>query len=186
MKPNLAILMFAITLTPQLLLSQEISVISDGFTGKELIKDLKKNGFTISNYTLPIINSCDFNQEAGNLYKLVIIKGNEIPLDTNKAAYQNIEKIRKFAESKGYTSPPIEVAPLLRKKISNEEMKKMGFNNLIIMHDPIKDTDGFRVLFIIDCDGYILHCFCYKTTPFSMAQREGVGFVFLDSSTYLK
>ncbi|MFA5000824.1 MAG: hypothetical protein WC531_01170 [Candidatus Paceibacterota bacterium] len=47
------------------------------------------------------------------------------------------------AEGRGWTKPNAEVACLIRKNFSNEEIEAMGLTWIITMHEPIKDSDGF-------------------------------------------
>jgi len=132
----------------------------------------------MSNIMLPILNYYDFlgTSLKGDIHKLVIIRGSEIPIDTNKPRSQCIEKIKEFGESKGYTNTTIEVAELLRKNITSEELKKMGYTNLIVIHNPIQDSDGTRLLFGMDDENNFYCCLCYGGLLFQDLQK--IGFVF--------
>ncbi|MDO8594303.1 MAG: hypothetical protein Q7R93_02190 [bacterium] len=47
------------------------------------------------------------------------------------------ERIRNEATRRGYRTPPLEMAPLLRASISDEEIAQMGVSGLTVMCDPV-------------------------------------------------
>lgn len=61
--------------------------------------------------------------------------------------------------SNGMTGPdsrkleklPVEVACLIRKMFSDEELKAMGLWRIVVFHDPIKDSGGAPVLLAACC-----------------------------------
>ncbi len=151
-----------------------LEVVSDGRNGEQFIASLKEKGFRIGDYAMQVLRKKDFIPTKGTKYKPVVIFGKEIEEDSERTT----ENIRKIAKDRGYITPPAELAPLLREKISDKEIEEMGVWALIVMHEPIKDSGGNPKLLLLDRrdDGQWLDtCNDY---PGRRWDRED-GFVFL-------
>lgn len=112
-------------------------VTSDGTTGKKWIKRLQEKDYRVSDWARDVLRKKAFVATNGKTYKPVVIFGHEFEDDD-----RTTENIRKEAERRGYITPPAELAPNLREKVSDEEMGEMDVWALIVMHEPIKDSDG--------------------------------------------
>ena len=74
----------------------------------------------------------------GVIYQPVVIKGTEFPEDPSEA------EVAAVAIGLNCQIPPIEVASLLSESLSGEDLKKMGVEWLVVMHEPIviEKNDG--------------------------------------------
>jgi len=63
----------------------------------------------------------------------------EIERDTDRTT-ENLRK--RGIEKYGYGKPLAGVAPRIRKSVTDEMMKKMGFWYIVIPHVPIRDSAG--------------------------------------------
>ena len=123
-------------------------VTSDGRTGKKFVKSLEKAGYRVGNHAKDVMGKPAFVSTTGIVYKPVVILGEQF--EDNKRITSNI---RKFAEERKFITPPTGLAPLLREAISDEEIERMGLSALIVMHEPITDSDGYPNLLLVYRDG---------------------------------
>lgn len=114
-----------------------IEVTSNGITGESWITRLEKARYRVGDYSKQLLRGKKFVATNGVTYKLVVIKGEEFE-DENRIT----SKIRKEALRRGYLTPSLEMAPLLREALSDEELEMMGLVYLVVMHEPISDSDG--------------------------------------------
>ncbi|MFA6476530.1 MAG: hypothetical protein WCV68_03920 [Candidatus Paceibacterota bacterium] len=112
-----------------------LTVTSDGTTGEDWIKILGEEN--LSKYVKDVLRSEDFQPTTGVVYEIAILKG-LLFNDSDRIT----SKIRANAEGRGWTKPNAEVACLIRKNFSNEEIEAMGLTWIITMHEPIKDSVG--------------------------------------------
>ena len=154
-------------------------VTSDGRNGHQFIEVGEHNGLRFDDWAK---NAMTVGRDAkGNLivtgssgvvYKPVVIKGGEF--EDNERVTSNI---RKVAEAQKLVTPPWWLAPLLREKVSDSEILAMGLDWLIVMHEPITDSDGDPSLLGLLRDV----CRCLSASygyPAGRWNRRG-GFVFL-------
>lgn len=154
------------------------SITSVGKTGEEWITRLESNGFRVGDYAKKLLRNAAVTTTTGTVYDLVVIKGEEFPTD---AARTN-EAIRALAKSRGYLTPPIEVAPLLRESITDKEIEEMGLYALIVMHEPVADADGGLRLLGVDRRDGGRWLFAFFGSPQCLWFRDD-GFVFLAPRT---
>ena len=121
------------------------TVTSDGTTGEEWITRLEGKSLCISHYAESVLRSKDFKSTSGITYEIAVLKG-EIFSDNERIT----KNIRKEAKNRKLLTPNAEVACLIRKNFSNKELKAMGLYWIVVMHEPIKDSDG---------DPMLLHAF---------------------------
>ncbi|MFA6300840.1 MAG: hypothetical protein WC609_00650 [Candidatus Paceibacterota bacterium] len=114
-----------------------LSVTSDGTTGPEWTKRLEKKGYRLGDYAKQILCSKDFKPTKDVTTKIAILKGTLFS-DEDRIT----EKIRTEAAKRNLTKPNAEVACLIRENFSDEELEAMGLIWVVIMHEPIKDSDG--------------------------------------------
>jgi hypothetical protein len=79
---------------------------------------------------------------AGQEYVAVILPGNCI----NESA-RTMVRLHAEASRFSYRKPIAGVISFLHEAISAEALKEMGFDTLIVMHDPIEDTAGNKSMF---------------------------------------
>jgi len=122
-----------------------LTVTSDGTTGEDWITCLGENN--LSKYAKDVLRSKDFQPTTGVVYEIAILKG-MLFNDSDRIT----SKIRANAEGRGWAKPHAEVACLIRKNFTNEEIEAMGLIWIITMHEPIKDSDGSPNLLSADRD----------------------------------
>ncbi len=113
------------------------TVTSDGRTGEEFIRDFKRNDYRVGDYASDVMRKPAFVATNDKTYRLGLIKGEEF-----SDAERSTKNICAEAARRGWLTPPAEVAPLLRETVSDEEIKHLGLWWLVVMHEPIIDSDG--------------------------------------------
>jgi len=113
------------------------TVTSDGTGGPQWIERLERQGFHIGSYGKNVLLSPDFKTTSGVATEVAVFKGSLFEDDERITG-----KIRAEAERRKFEKPNAEVACLIREKFSDEEIKVMGLWWIVIMHEPIKDSDG--------------------------------------------
>lgn len=113
-------------------------VTSDGTTGEQWITRLKSSIFCLDDRTKNVLLSKNFEPiSSGVTYKIAVLKG-EIFSDNKRIT----ENIREDARNRGFVTPNPEIACLIREKFSDEELEDMGLIWIVVMHNPIEDSDG--------------------------------------------
>lgn len=111
------------------------TVTSDGTTGPQWIKRLKKGGFRVSDYAEQLLNKMSTTD--GVTTNVSVLTGELFSYND-----RTISKIRAEAESRGLTKPSPEVACLIREKFTDKELEEMGIWSMVAMHEPITDAVG--------------------------------------------
>lgn len=114
-----------------------LSVTSDGTTGEEWIKRLEGEGFRVGEYAKSVLRSDDFKPTSGVMTEIAVLKGMRFE-DNDRIT----KKIRVEANKRKLEKPNAEVACLIRVNFSDEEIAAMGLIWIVVMHDPINDSDG--------------------------------------------
>ena len=114
-----------------------LSVTSDGTTGPEWIERLEKKGYRVGDYAKSLLRSDDFKPTNGITTEVAVLKG--MLFENNDRI---TKKIRAEAEIRKLTNPNAEVVYLIRENFSDEEIEAMGLVWIVVMHEPIKDSDG--------------------------------------------
>jgi len=111
------------------------TVTSDGTTGPQWIKRLKKGGFRVSDYAEQLLNKMSTTD--GVTTDVSVLTG-ELFSDDDRTT----SKIRAEAESRGLTEPNPEIACLIREKFTDKELEEIGIWAMVAMHEPINDAGG--------------------------------------------
>ena len=148
------------------------SVTSNGFTGQQWIDHLEAKGIQLSGYSKDVLLSKEFKPTNGVTYNVAVLKG-ELFVDDDRIT----SKIRVEAERRKLTTPPAELACLIRNMFTDEELKAMGLYWVVAMHEPIEDSGGVPSLLSADRRrGGWLHAYRgYSADEWSRAH----GFAFL-------
>jgi hypothetical protein len=117
------------------------SVVSNNASGKKWIARLKQAGFFIHDEGLLL--SKNFKATKGVTYNVVIYKGKL--WSKNDRTSDNIKSRAAYA-SLAY--PSLEIACLIREKISDKEIDAMGLSSIVIMHEPIKASKDMLYLVV--------------------------------------
>ncbi|MDD5566642.1 MAG: hypothetical protein PHH01_00405 [Patescibacteria group bacterium] len=150
-----------------------IVITTNGRNGEQLIFDLRRQGNTIGRYAEGILYSTLLIVSNGKMYTLVIIPGDGF-VDSQRTN----QNIRAAAVARSYQTPPMELAPYLREKFSDEDLEQMGVRALILMHEPVAGLGGPREVLGVRrhvCSDGLLS---YPGRPNHKWPR-GIGFVFL-------
>ncbi len=144
------------------------SVTSDGTTGPEWLRRITAKGHKITLWASNILTSKDFKPTNGVTTDLAII------LDSFfKNIKRNVKNIRAEGDKREYCAPNVEVACLLLDKYSDVELKVIGVDRIVVMHDSINDQDGHPSLLYVAGD--FLGTF-YDTTDGIFISNSGFAF----------
>ncbi|BFD25164.1 MAG: hypothetical protein JST_000488 [Candidatus Parcubacteria bacterium] len=136
------------------------------------IDRLEKNGYGLSSTARDIFIAARNEESSSELMGITILK--------NKKG--RLAEIREEAKARGLLSATVEVAALLRERISDHDLRDMKLDRLIIMHSAYVDRYGVRHLLCIRRD---VHSFAYKTIGTFIEKEEvsifskRTGYVFL-------
>lgn len=121
---------------------------TDGTTGPQWIDRLEKKGFRLSKWAKDVLNSKDFKPTKGIVNEIAVLKGMLFG-DNNRIT----KKIRAEAEKRKLITPNAEVACMIREMFTDKEIEEMGLIWIIVMHEPINDSDGDPRLLYVNRDG---------------------------------
>src|SRR3989338_2547198 len=113
------------------------SVISDSTTGEDWINRLESKGFCEGDYAKQVLSSQDFKPTSGVTTEVAVLKG-MLFKDNDRAT----REIRAEADKRKLEKPNAEVACLIREKFTDRELEAMGLWWIVVMHEPINDSDG--------------------------------------------
>jgi hypothetical protein len=113
------------------------SVTSNGTTGDGWIKRLEKKKLRVGDYAKSVLRSDDFTPTNGVTYNIAVLKGS-LFTDNNRIT----GNIRAEATKRKFATPNAEVACLIREKFADKDLEAMGLWWIVVMHEPIKDSDG--------------------------------------------
>ncbi len=149
------------------------SVTSDGTSGEDWIKRLEGNGFRVSDWAKSVLRSSAFKPTSGITTEIAVLKS-ELFQDEDRIT----KKIRAEAEKRKLGVPNAEVACLIRETFSDKELEAMGLWWIVVMHKPIKDSDGYPNLLIVhrDDDGRWLYA-DYVNPDYRWLRVDGFAFV---------
>ena len=123
------------------------SVTSDGTTGEDWIKRLEGNCFRVRNYAKQVLRSPDFKPTSGVTTEVAVLKSMLFE-DNDRIT----KKIYAEADKRKLFKPNVELACLIREKFTDKEIEAMGVWWVIVMHEPINDSDGDPDLLIASRD----------------------------------
>lgn len=113
------------------------SVTSDGTIGEEWIKRLKSKGFYITETAKRMLRSPHFSPTNGVTIEVAILKGTIFKDDD-----RIMGNVYAEAKKRKLMTPNVEVACLIREKFMGEEIEAMGLSWIVVVHEPIKGSDG--------------------------------------------
>lgn len=112
-------------------------VTSDGTTGDGWIKRLEGKGHRVVDRAKFLLRSEEFKPTSGVTTQIAIFKG--VYFEDSGRITNLIRDEMRFS---GFKSPNAEIGCLIREKFTNKEIEAMGISWLMVMHTPIKDSDG--------------------------------------------
>lgn len=114
------------------------SVTSDGTTGEDWIKRLEGKGFEVTDSAKQVLCSPNFKPTSDMTTRIAVLKGPLLFKDRNPIT----KEIRAEADKRKLGKPNAEVTCLICEKFTNEEIEAIGLWWIIVMHEPLKDSDG--------------------------------------------
>ncbi len=150
-----------------------ITVISDGLTGEQLIAKLETAGYDLGNDAgdvKRIMRSAVVTE--GVTYRVGIIKGEEF-----KEENRTTKKIRKEAARRHWQEPPVELAWLLREKLSNKDLEQMGLVWLVVMHKAKTASSGLTNLLGLNNEGGRRLGAFYSDHGHTWGHKDGFAFL---------
>lgn len=149
------------------------SVTSDGTTGEEWIKRLESKGFNVSDYAKNLLLSKEFKPTSGIITNVAVLKGRFFA-DEDRIT----KKIRAEADNRKWGKSNPEIACLIREKFTDEDIEAMGLIWIIVMHEPINNSDGDPRLLVASRsgDGCWLDA-CYGDPGSRWDRGDGFAFV---------
>jgi len=147
-------------------------------TGHQWILRLKEKGYRFSDCAKSVIYSDGFKTTPGVTIKIVVLKG--ILFE-----YWNrtIEKISADADKREWGKPDAEAACLIREMFTDEEIRAMGLQRIIVMSEPINDSRGVPRLLGVNGGGHGRLLSAYRVKP-DLKWGDHVGFAFVESFVY--
>jgi hypothetical protein len=150
------------------------TVTSDGTTGQGWITRLEASGKRVDSYAKSVLRAKDFKPTNGVTMQIRVLKS-KLWSDEN---IRTIRNIRAEADRRQFIKPNAEVGCLIRDLFSNEEIKAMGIWWIVVMHNPIEDSDGFPSLLAAGRGGGGYSLGTYSARPGDRWDR-GNGFAFV-------
>lgn len=111
-----------------------------GMGGIEWIARLEFGGYSVGDYPKSMMAKF-WPAPTGNLFTKVVI----FPSTDN-----SFEEVCTSAISQGLKQPHPEVACLLREILNEGDIRAMGFSEIVVMHNPIKDRYGDHEVLVVD------------------------------------
>lgn len=113
------------------------TVTSNGKTGQEWLDYFKVKKTVVSNWAHDLLQSPNFQPTNGVTTEIAVLKGS---LFTNDGRVT--KNIRVKANKYGLFKPNAEVACLIRDMFTDEKLKAMGLDWIVVMHELILDSIG--------------------------------------------
>lgn len=148
------------------------SVISDGTTKEEWVERLESGGCIISLEAKNILLSSHFVPTFGVKTELAILKSTILSADDRYTT-----NVHEEALSRRLAIPDIEVACLLREKISKEGLKAMGLWWIAVMHSPVSSFENSLYSLCLDRYGNEDWLYVHGAKKYDSWDEEG-GFAF--------
>jgi len=116
-----------------------ITFSSDSAVGKGWLKRLESKGETVTKYAKDLISSPGFKSTKG--VKEIAILRSSLFRDGERTYEHILDAARsgKFTGGRKLLNPDAEIACFIREKFSDEELREMGLEWVIVFHKPLKD-----------------------------------------------
>lgn len=114
-----------------------------GRTGKKWITYFQQKGDDLSDYAKSVLRSKQFQPTTGVVHRIAILPA-KLWRD-NERLTQHMRQDAEtgaFTNGQNLTDPNPEVGCLIRDYLTDEEIKALGFQYIVVMHPPIPDSGG--------------------------------------------
>jgi hypothetical protein len=149
-----------------------LSVTSDGTTGPKWFDRLNEQDISVGNDAKTVLFSHNVRYTSGTTMQIAVLKGMLFHDNDRVTDY-----IRTEASRRGFSTPNVEVACLIREKVSDDDLRAMGLYLIAVMHDPMNDSDINSLLLSADRGCWLYTC---RGRPDGQWLRDS-GFAFVVS-----
>ncbi len=133
--PTLAVVAAAIDDDP---LSPHFSVTPSPQTMNMVLRELAQYGCQFGRGVEDLLRDpMADNVTSGLVYECNILLGSELT-DIDRT----LENIERMAIDRGYVEPPIGLVPFLRQYLTDDMLRRMGIDTLVVMHTPVRGDFG--------------------------------------------
>ena len=151
-----------------------LELTSSGMTGPEWFTYLSLHHHVGSGFE-DFLNHEKFIVTDMRAYHVKILKGKLF-----EGYARCVEAVRNVGISRGLNYCEEEVGTLLRARLSNSDIEKMGLHSILIMLKPMQDAWNDEILMVVDRLGGLSWISKYQIGA-QFPLTEGVGFAFLDA-----
>lgn len=152
------------------------SVTSDGMTGPHWIRRLTNKGFWVDDEGAQgALCSKGFRPTVGVLTKIAVLSGTFKKDNLKMRDVYNMQDVYLEAKRRKLKKPNAEVACLIREMFIDEEIKAMGLNSIITVHEPI---NGLPLLLEARRHGNVDKLGVICTKPHNEDRFHSNGFAF--------
>jgi hypothetical protein len=151
------------------------TVTSNGLTGPQWIERLEASGKDISGYAKSLLRSPKFKPTKGVTYNVAVFMGK-----LYAARERFTSNILADAKKRKCDEPEAELSCLIRDAFSNADIRAMGLEDIIPMHEPIEDSDGGLPRLGACTHGHSCSLRAFGADP-DREWVQGIGFAFVSS-----
>ena len=131
-------------------LSRKFTLSIDAVDPRDRFRIMDRQGKKVNPRVVDLVRRVDIWNNHFQKLDVVILDLVELGCEEGDSQQKIIEQ----ALQRGYRIPPVEVAFALAQLYSPEEIKVLGFDLLVVMHEPLLDSQdqGERLVIDINCD----------------------------------
>ncbi|MEQ1500289.1 MAG: hypothetical protein ABL917_02895 [Parcubacteria group bacterium] len=125
----------------------------DGPSGQDWITRLNEGGVRTDPLASQVLLSSNFNPKSGIWTKVAIVRGDHFSDEDRVTG-----KIFADMDRRGWSKADVELACLVREKVTDMEMRRLGLVWIPVMHDPVEEPTHGTVLLTLyaGCDSSFL------------------------------
>ena len=151
---------------------------TEGVTGSQWIERLEKKNLRVSDWAKDVLGKPAFKPTTGVVREIAVLKG--MLFEENNRTTKEIRAEggkRKLKHGKA-SEMNAEIACQIREMFTDRELEEMGLWWIVVMHEPIKDSDGDLYLLYADraAVGRWLYA-CYVHPDHGFYRESGFAFV---------
>jgi len=148
-----------------------ITVVSNGMTGEEWIQHFVSKKINVGDEARKVLLSPDFTPTAGIRTDVVILKG-----DLFFKHHRFVDQIYAEAETRKLIKPSAEVTCLIRDMVSDNEIKMMELNNIVVMHEYIKVDETNFLLNVTHAFSEKSYLSAHSEYGYHFSEHQGFAF----------
>lgn len=114
-----------------------LAISSNGLTGRDLLRVLNESNIEFDQKVLSMLMSSDYITSNNTTIIVAIINGRLF-----QDRYRTSSRAKAYAKEKRFYAIGAEAAVSIRLKFTNDCVRAMGFEKIVVMHEPIEDESG--------------------------------------------